>query len=55
MPDSDISKMSDVIFGMTSVNNAQSFAHLRAAYSDLDHNDFSIISGHLQSALLPTG
>ena len=34
MPDSDISEMSDVMFGMTSVTNAEIFAHLRAAYSE---------------------
>ena len=50
MPDCDISEMSDVMFGMTSVTNAEIFAHLRAAYSELDQNDYSIIYSRLQSA-----
>ena len=54
MPDCDISEMSDVMFGMTSVTNAEIFAHLRAAYSELDQNDYSIIYSRLQSAKLPT-
>jgi hypothetical protein len=54
MPVSDISEMSDVIFGMTSVTNAQIFAHLHGAYSELDQNDYSIIYSRLQSAKLPT-
>ena len=55
MPDSDIiSEMNDVIFGMTSVDNAQIFAHLRAAYSELDQNDMSIIYSRLQVAKLST-
>ena len=48
MPDCDISEMSDVMFGMTSVTNAEIFAHLRAAYSELDQNDYSIIYSRLQ-------
>jgi hypothetical protein len=54
MPDCDVSEMSDVLFGMTSVTNAEIFAHLRAAYSELDQNDYSIIYSRLQSAKLPT-
>eukprot|EP01036_Dinobryon_divergens_P045741 gene45741-61143_t len=54
MPVCDISEMSDVIFGMTSVNNAQIFTHLHGAYSELDQNDYSIIYSRLQSAKLPT-
>ena len=56
MPDSGIiSEMSDVIFGMTSsVDNAQIFAHLRAAYSELDQNDMNIIYSRLQAAKLST-
>eukprot|EP01035_Chromulina_nebulosa_P005146 gene5146-6984_t len=54
MPVCDISEMSDVMFGMTSVNNAQIFAHLHGAYSELDQNDYSIIYSRLQSAKLPT-
>ena len=44
------------MFGMTSVTNAEIFAHLRAAYySELDQNDYSIIySSRLQSAKLST-
>lgn len=54
MPACDISEMSDVFFGMTSVTNAEIFAHLRAAYSELDQNDYSIIYSRLQAAKLPT-
>jgi hypothetical protein len=54
MPVCDISEMSDVVFGMTSVNNAQIFAHLHGAYSELDQNDYSIIYSRLQSVKLPT-
>ena len=55
MPDCDISEMSDVMFGLTSVTNAEIFAHLLlAAYSELDQNDYSIIYSRLQSAKLPT-
>ena len=43
-----------VMFGMTSVTNAEIFAHLRAAYSELDQNDYSILYSRLQSAKLPT-
>ena len=55
MPDCDISEMSDVMFGLTSVTNAEIFAHLLlAAYSELDQNDYSIIYSRLQSTKLPT-
>ena len=54
MPVCDIAEMSDVVFGMTSVNNAQIFAHLHGAYSELDQNDYSIIYSRLQSVKLPT-
>ena len=54
MPDCDISEMSDVMFGMPLVTNAEIFVHLRAAYSELDQNDYSIICSRLQSAKLST-
>jgi hypothetical protein len=53
MPDCDISEMSDVMFGMTSVTNEEIFAHLRAAYSELDQNDYSIIYSRLQHQSCP--
>jgi hypothetical protein len=54
MPNCDISEMSDVVFGMTSVTNAQILGHLHTAYSELDQNDYSIIYSRLQTAKLPT-